>query len=258
MAARDHRRPAFTLIELLVVIAIIAILAAMLLPALAKAKERAKRTQCLGQMKQIGLAFMLYGDDNAGRLPLAHNVYDFGNPNAERNFLQVLIPYLGGKIDGVSRVQVYACPSLPVSTTFLTTPSSDSSVFPNQMVLDRKLTGLSKPGSIVAIQESRGRSALFLTEPEWFSTPPWYVSGSDAGGLATYTQWHTWTDADKIEHISNAHEQGGNLVYADGHAAYSKYKKLTSLDFGLVDMVGRVVTWQASEASSRQEHKPAP
>lgn len=64
------RRSGFTLIELLVVIAIIAILAAILFPVFARAKRRAAESVCLGNLKQIGAAIMMYVDDNHGRYPL--------------------------------------------------------------------------------------------------------------------------------------------------------------------------------------------
>ncbi len=247
--SRENRESlrGFTLIELLVVIAIIAILAAMLLPALSKAKEKAKRTQCLSQMRQVGLAYNLYNDTSNGQLPLEHNVPDFGSPFAPANFMQVLLPYLGSRLDNQSPTRVYACPSLKASDSFPPTTVSDAGLHPNHMVLDRKLSAIKNPAGVVVLQESNIRSSLFLTEPEPAHNP----------SQGTYTQWHTYIEAAGREYMSNAHEQGGNLVFCDGHASYSKYKKLTSLDFGLVSMTGRVVPWIATEASSREEFKPA-
>ena len=101
------KRSGFTLIELLVVIAIIAILAAILFPVFAKAREKARQSSCLNNMKQIGLACMQYAQDYDERYPAGDSVAwgDFVYPNYPRGgYVDAIYPY-------VKNVQVFMCPS---------------------------------------------------------------------------------------------------------------------------------------------------
>ncbi len=92
-------RKGFTLIELLVVIAIIAILAAILFPVFARAREKAQQTSCLSNVKELMLAFLMYSEDNDGRSPLC--VYNSGTTDF---WYDSMMPYM-------KNTQILRCPS---------------------------------------------------------------------------------------------------------------------------------------------------
>jgi prepilin-type N-terminal cleavage/methylation domain-containing protein/prepilin-type processing-associated H-X9-DG protein len=102
MASRTADRSGFTLIELLVVIAIIAILAAILFPVFARAREQARRSSCLSNLKQLGLAAMMYGQDYDEQLPVGVTQ---GNPLWD--VVNALMPYVKNRA-------IFYCPSISV------------------------------------------------------------------------------------------------------------------------------------------------
>jgi prepilin-type N-terminal cleavage/methylation domain-containing protein len=108
LAGRTSLNRGFTLIELLVVIAIIAILAAMLLPALSRAKSKAHQTACISNLKQVGLALNLYSDDNGGYWPFPSDSTQ-PDPNIWTKELQPYISLRGNQTSGQEN-PVFICP----------------------------------------------------------------------------------------------------------------------------------------------------
>jgi prepilin-type N-terminal cleavage/methylation domain-containing protein/prepilin-type processing-associated H-X9-DG protein len=246
-------RQGFTLVELLIVIAVIAILAALLLPTLANAKSKAKRVACLSNMRQVGLAVSLYAGESIGRLPnpKATSTFDFNNVNAPDNPLKLLRPFVG--LSGANAAApVYICPGAEPTTKADYAPVGNSStaLMINQVVMNWRAERLRNPAQTVVMQENYALMSYLWYQPENLDKDP-----SAAGHQ--YSRWHMWTSSDaqqwsgtKREHYCNLHQQGGNLIWADGHVSYKLSAKTSSLDWGLLGSNGLDSPWVPSYANS--------
>ena len=179
----------FTLIELLVVIAIIAILAALLLPALNKAKSSAKRTLCLGNVRQINLAIHMYADDHGDQIGYSTNVY-----YAYKDFVA---PYLGQTTNFTSNPFVFVCPA--DTSLYALDLTHHSSYGFNGTARDSETNDFGMAQRQFATVRDPARTAL---------------DGEISGGMGI-----SWHDPKPVGQYCNAPNMGG---FVDGHASYIK------------------------------------
>jgi prepilin-type N-terminal cleavage/methylation domain-containing protein/prepilin-type processing-associated H-X9-DG protein len=187
---------AFTLIELLVVIAIIAILAAILFPVFAQAREKARQVTCTSNLKQVGLAWGMYTQDYDERTPLW-----FAGPLTVKDLLQ---PYSKSQI-------VFKCPSDPEKLSYS---------FWRNVYLDRWSgnTGCATPP--VTLSQVNYPS----TTPVWAEGPN--NSGQHTWGLnPTHPLQTTWKS---LRYGDNRHSGGGNYVFVDGHVKWYRPTDITT------------------------------
>jgi prepilin-type processing-associated H-X9-DG protein/prepilin-type N-terminal cleavage/methylation domain-containing protein len=207
---------AFTLIELLVVIAIIAILAAMLLPSLSRAKEKGRQTACLSNLRQIGMAMRMYAEDNGGWLPTTTHG---GTTNAS------WIYQLSGHLANVDRIRI--CPSdgkrdarlaAHAASYTLNEYTSVDQTDPFGLLLEtyRNLDRLRNPTATLIVFEISDTAGVSVMNDHTHSR-----------------QWLLGWSAVTADIQPTRHGASANYLYADGHVESLAASKLRArLDAG--------------------------
>lgn len=226
LAARMKRANPFTLIELLVVISIIAILAGMLLPALGKAREKARQTQCLNNLKQWGMGIYMYAGANREWMPITMEAEDVVGPATSLDlWFEQLNPYMQAR-------QIYFCPSDPdvgrdpdLWGSYLTNGMLTVLYESGGTLKGRSYKDIRNPTATVLMAE---RAANWLelngssssNEYQDLCYDSWEPNGSLAAGVVGWPpdEWKERLDTER-------HGGGMNFVFADGHAKWMSFEE---------------------------------